>query len=62
MWKMNKEMLLRDRTDKEKKWNRKNGTDRITLIFIENGRGRLTLLTSNVDFNICKYHKGKLAN
>jgi hypothetical protein len=53
---------LRDRRDKEKRIERKNGTDRITLIFIEIGRSSLTLLTSNVDFYICKYHNGKLAN
>ena len=47
---------------KKREWNRKNGTDHITLIFVKNGRDCLALLTSNIHFNICKYHNGKLVN
>lgn len=53
---------FRDRTDKEREWNIKNGTVHITLIFIKNGRDSLALLTSTIDFNIFKYHNGKSAN
>ena len=66
MWNMNKENIitlgLRDRRDKEREQNIKNGSNHIKFIFIENGRGSLALLTSTINFNICKYCNGKLAN